>query len=79
MSEAKEFVKATVSELLSVPQDLLSSLQVHDGMFNIIGCTQNRDEVHTVYFLSIPIPCLNPYSEFSLLLSLFNHIFHVDW
>ena len=29
LSEAKEFVKATVNELLSVPQDLLSALQVH--------------------------------------------------
>lgn len=28
LSDAKEFVKATVQELLSVPQDVLSSLQV---------------------------------------------------
>ena len=28
LTDAKEFVKATVNELLSIPQDVLSSLQV---------------------------------------------------
>lgn len=29
LSDAKEFAKASINELLSVPQDLLSSLKVH--------------------------------------------------
>ena len=31
LSDAKEFVKATVKELMDIPQDLLSSLQVWCG------------------------------------------------
>ena len=36
LSDAKKFVQATVSELLSVPQDVLSSLQVHLLLGNIL-------------------------------------------